>query len=52
LALVGRNLTDELFKTGVGGNLPLGGPAPGELQGPISRPRTIMLELTIRPSAF
>jgi iron complex outermembrane receptor protein len=52
LALVGRNLTDELFKTGVGGNLPLGGPAPGELQGPISRPRSVMLELTVRPSAF
>ena len=52
VALIGRNLTDEIYKTGVGGNVPLGGPAPGELQGPISRPRTIMLELTIRPSAF
>lgn len=52
LDLIGRNLTDEIYKTGVGGGVPLGGPAPGELQGPISRPRTIMLQFTVRPSAF
>jgi iron complex outermembrane receptor protein len=54
--LIGRNLTDELYLTGAGGNVPLGGTvpgvSPGEMQGPVSRPRTFLLQLTVRPSAF
>ena len=53
--LIGRNLTNRIFLTGSGGVLPLGGTSatsPGELQGPLSNPRTVMVQLTLRPSAF
>jgi hypothetical protein len=53
--LIGRNLTNRIFLTGSGGVLPLGGTSatsPGELQGPLSNPRTLMLQLTLRPSTF
>jgi iron complex outermembrane receptor protein len=56
LDLIARNLTNRIFLTGSGGVLPLGGTipgvSPGELQGPISTPRTVMLQLTIRPTAY
>jgi len=52
--LIGRNLTNEIYFTGSGGVLPLGGTSPtspGEMQGPLSNPRTVMLQLTLRPGA-
>jgi hypothetical protein len=56
LDLIARNLTNRIFLTGSGGVLPLGGTipgvSPGELQAAISTPRTVMLQLTIRPTAF
>ncbi|MEQ9586676.1 MAG: TonB-dependent receptor [Parvibaculaceae bacterium] len=51
--LIGRNLTDEIAIIGAGGVLPAGGTvagvSSGELQGPQSRPRSILLQLTYRP---
>lgn len=54
LDLIGRNLTDEIYKIGTGGVVPLGGTipgvSPGELQGPTGQPRSVLLQLTYRPS--
>lgn len=51
--LIGKNLTDEIAIIGAGGVLPAGGTVPGvsagELQGPQSRPRSVLLQLTYRP---
>ena len=51
--LIGRNLTNKIFLNGSGSVLPLGGTSatsPGELQGPLSNPRTVMIQLTLRPN--
>lgn len=54
LELIGRNLTDEIYKIGTGGVVPLGGTipgvSPGELQGPTGQPRSVLLQLTYRPA--
>jgi len=50
--LIGRNLTDEIVLTGSGGVVPVGGTVPGvsagELQGPASRPRSVLLQFSYR----
>lgn len=51
--LIGRNLTNEIYLTGSGVDVPQGGTVPGvsagELQGSGSTPRAYLLQITYRP---
>lgn len=53
LDLIGRNLSDKIYRIGTGGVVPAGGTipgvSPGEMQGPTGQPRSILLQLTLRP---